>query len=172
MLLSKEELQERLELLDEDAASIFNDEGRYHVVIAGGGALILMGYMSRATIDIDVIDATNALYALFDKYQINTHINAHINSFLYNYPDRLKLLWSGEKIDYYTVSLEDVVVSKLCANRPPDRNDLKAIAEFVDWEKLEMLSSDEDELRTITMNDSNYFFFKQSYKEYTEEYRP
>ena len=52
LLLGKDELQERLELLDADAAALFNDGVRYHVYITGGGALLLMGYTSRATSDM------------------------------------------------------------------------------------------------------------------------
>ena len=51
-LLDKESLLERLQGLDRDAALMFDDEGKYHVVIVGGGALILMGYASHATRDI------------------------------------------------------------------------------------------------------------------------
>jgi len=172
LLLSKENLHERLELLDMDAASLFDDAGRYHVIIAGGGALILMDYTSRATSDIDVLDATKALYDLFAKYQMNGHIAAHINSFLFNFEDRIEPLWSGEKVDFYTVSLEDIVISKLCAGRPPDLDDLKVVATHVDWEKLEALVADEDELRTVKMSDRQYQDFKYAYKRYIEEFRP
>ena len=172
MLLGKDNLQERLEALDMDAASLFDDDGKYHVIIAGGGALILMGFTSRATTDIDVIDATNALNSLLGKYQMNRHIAAHENSFLFNYPDRVKPLWSGEKIDFFTVSLEDVVISKLCAGRPPDWDDLKAVAEHIDWEKLESLVSDEDELRTVKMSNRQYLDFIHAYEKYIEEYKP
>jgi len=171
-MLGKHELQERLELLDLDAAVLYRDEGKFHVVIAGGGALILMGYTSRATSDLDVISATKELYSLFSKYQMNGHISAYENSFLFNYPDRLKPLWSGEKIDFYTVSLEDVVISKLCANRPPDRDDLESVAEHVDWAKLEALASDEEEIRTLKMSDRQYLDFKYAYEEYIKEFRP
>jgi len=170
--LSKKELRERLESLDEDATLLFHDEGKYHLFVAGGGALILMDYTSRATSDIDVIDATKALYGLFDKYQMNGHIAAHVNSFLLNYEDRVKLILNGEKIDFYTVSLEDIVVSKLCAGRPPDWDDLKVVAKHVDWEKLEMLISDEDEMRTLKMSFRQYSEFKYAYERYVKEFKP
>jgi len=173
LLLGKEKLQERLELLDMDAASLFaNDDGKYHVIIAGGGALILMDYIPRATSDIDVIDATKVLYDLFSKYQMNGHIAAHINNFLFNFEDRIRLLWSGEKVDFYTVSLEDIVISKLCAGRPPDLDDLRAVSKYVDWEKLENLVSDEDELRTVKMSERQYSEFKHAYDKYIEVFKP
>jgi len=39
-LLSKEELLKRQEQLDTDAALLFHDNEKYHVYIAGGGALM------------------------------------------------------------------------------------------------------------------------------------
>jgi len=170
--LGKEELRKRLESLDADATLLFHDESKYHVFIAGGGALILMDYTSRATSDIDVINATKALYELFGKYQMNCHIAAHINSFLFNYEDRVELIWNGEKIDFYTVSLEDIVVSKLCAGRPPDWDDLKVVAKHIDWEKLKILISDEDEMRTLKMSSRQYSEFKYAYERYAEEFKP
>jgi len=170
-LLSKEELLERLKLLDTDASLLFYDESKYHVFIAGGGALILMDYTSRATSDIDVIDATKALHELFGKYQMNTHVAAHINSFLFNYEDRVRLFWSGEKVDFYTVSLEDVVVAKLCADRPSDWDDLEVVAKYVDWEKLEVLVTDEDELRTIKMSERRHSDFHHAYERYVKEFK-
>jgi len=161
-----------MQSLDEDVSNLYDDNGRYHVFIAGGGALILMDYISRATTDIDVIEATKILYGLFDKYQMNGRIAAHINNFLFNYEDRVELLWEGEKIDFYTVSLEDIVISKLCANRPPDQDDLKAVAEHVNWDKLKGLVSDEDELRTIKMSDRQYLDFMYAYQQYVKEYGP
>jgi len=171
-MLNKDELRERLEQLDADAASMFHDEVKYHVFIAGSGALILMDYTSRATSDIDVIDATKALYSLFIKYQMNTHISAHINSFPFNFEERVGLLFSGEKIDFYTVSLEDIVISKLCAGRPPDYDDLKEAAGFLDWDKLEALVSDEDEMRTVRISERQYLDFKHAYEKYLLEYGP
>jgi len=170
--LGRNELQERLELLDIDASLLFNDANRYYVYMAGGGALILAGYTTRATSDLDVVDASKALYELFDKYQMNGRIAAYVNSFPYNFEDRIELIFKGKKIDFYSVSLEDVVISKLCALRPPDKDDLKAVAKHVDWNKLELLITDEDEMRTLKMSDGEYFFFTQAYKEYIEEFRP
>ncbi|MCL2426793.1 MAG: DUF6036 family nucleotidyltransferase [Oscillospiraceae bacterium] len=170
--LSKKELLERLKSLDVDAELLFHDEGKYHVFIAGGGALILMEYTSRATSDIDVIDASKALYKLFDKYQMNGHIAAHINSFLFNYEDRVELILKGEKIDFYTISLEDIVVSKLCAGRPPDWDDLKVVSKHVDWEKLEMLVSNDNEISTLKMSFRHYSEFMHAYERYMEEFKP
>jgi len=170
--LSKEELLERLEQLDTDATLLFDNEDKYYVYISGGCALILAGYTSRATSDIDVIDASRVLYSLFSKYQMNGHIAAFINSFPFNFEDRVELILKGEKIDFYSVSLEDVVISKLCAFRPSDKDDLKAVAKYVNWDKLELLATNEDELRTLKMNDSHYLFFTHAYNEYVEEYKP
>jgi len=172
LLLNKDKLQDRLESLDKDAALLFNDNIKYHVVIAGSSSLILMGYTARATSDIDIIEAAKALHGLFGKYQMNVRISAYENSFLYNYQDRLKLLHNGIKVDFYSVSLEDVVVSKLCATREQDNDDLVTVAKYVDWKKLEELVNDEDELRTLKMCDRQYLDFKRAYEDYIKDFRP
>ena len=172
IVLSKEKLFERLKDLDRDATLMFQDESRYHVIIVGGSALILVGYTSRATIDIDIIGATKVLYDLFWKYDMNGQVSAHENSFPYNFMDRLNLLWSGKKIDFYTASLEDIVIAKLCASRPTDKEDVEAVADKVNWHLLEKLALDDGELKSSILNDHSYAFFLHNYENYVERFRP
>jgi hypothetical protein len=47
--MSREELLERLKRLDEDAYLSFETEDRFHLVIVGGGALILQQYIAKAS---------------------------------------------------------------------------------------------------------------------------
>ena len=170
--MSKDDILDRLRQLDRDAYLIDDSDGRYQVVIVGGGALMLMGYIPRATQDIDVIKATNVLHGLFRNYDMNAHVTAYENSFPYNYEDRLNPIWSGRKIDFYTASLEDIVIAKLCADRPQDKEDIIAVAEHLDWDVLEHLAKDNDELKSNIMNDRNYNDFLYTYNEFTRRYRP
>ena len=170
--LSKADLFDRLNSLDRDASLLYPDEGKFHVYIVGSGALVLTGYTSSTTLDIDVIEATKVLYGLFNKYDMNGHVAAHMNNFPFNYENRLNLLLEGKKIDFFTASLEDIVIAKLCANRPKDNEDLEAVADKVNWDLLEKLALDEDELKSNIMNDKDYFFFYENYKDYVRRYRP
>ena len=172
MQLNKEDMYNRIQQLDRDASLLFEDEARYFVVIVGGGALIMMGYSSRSTQDIDVINATKVLIELLEKYDMNTRVTAYQNSFPFNFEDRLSLLWRGKKIDFYSASLEDIVIAKLCANRPSDDDDLEAAAEYVNWETLERLALSDDELILNIMSDFQYGFFLEKYNEYVRRFRP
>ena len=172
MQMHKDELLNRMRQLDRDAALLYEGDGKYHVVIVGGGALILMGHIPRATQDFDVIMASDALRDLFWKYDMNAHVVAYENSFPYNYQDRLKLIWSGKKVDFYTASLEDIVIAKLCADRPQDKEDVIAVAEHLDWGVLERLATSDDELKSSIMNERNYNDFLYTYNEFTRRYRP
>ena len=168
----KDDIQDRMQRLDLRASLEFTGTGRFTVTIVGGGMLVLRGYVARATDDIDVLEADKRLYGLMELYDMNGRVNAYMNSFPFNYEDRIKLEWSGRKIDYYTASLEDVVIAKLCGSRDRDWEDLKEVARHVNWDILEKLATDEDELRNIKMSDREYFFFIENYKDFRKEHQP
>jgi len=168
----KDDIQDRMRRLDLRVSLEFEGTGRFGVTIIGGGMLVLRGYITRATDDIDILEADKRLYGLMELYDMNGRANAYINSFPFNYEDRVRLEWSGKKIDYFTASLEDVVIAKLCGSRDKDWEDLNVVADYIDWSILEKLATDEDELRNIKMSDREYFFFNENYKDFERKYRP
>jgi hypothetical protein len=129
--------------------------------------------IARATSDIDVLQADRRIVELMEAYDINCKVNAYENSFPYNYEDRIELVWSGKNVDYYTASLEDIVIAKLDPGaRPEDLDDVRAVVEYINWEKLEYLAKHPDELRKSTLNPATYQNFLANYKEYERRYRP
>ena len=170
--LTKPDLLDRLNKLDKDASLLHPGDGKFYITIVGGGALILLGYTSRSTLDIDIINATQVLYQLFEKYDMNGHVAAHMNNFPMNYESRTILLLEGKKIDFFSASLEDIATAKLCANRATDNEDLEVVANKINWELLEKLAVDEDELKSNIMNDKDYFFFYENYKDYVRRFKP
>ena len=166
------DIHRRIRDLDEDAYLTFDTDMRFRLIIVGGGALLLLNAIARATVDIDVLQADRQLLHLMEAYDMNAQVNAYENNFPYNYEDRLVLIWSGRRIDFYTASLEDIVISKLCAGRPQDLEDLKGAAKHIDWEKLEYLAKADDEIKASALNDHGYSRFLQNYEEYMEGYRP
>lgn len=70
----KKDLMDRLARLDEDADLLFDDDCRFKMVIIGGSALILLETITRATMDIDALDAPREVVPLLEKYDINTHV--------------------------------------------------------------------------------------------------
>ena len=169
-----DELMERLMRLDEDADLSLDTDERYHLIIVGGGALVLQQYIMRATHDLDAISVSPKSMSLLEKYDINCRVQAFINNFPYNYEDRLVPLFQGRKIDFFTASLEDIVIAKLCSLRPIDLSDIQAdeILKRLDWELLDKLAFDEDELKASALNDHNYANFKASYEYYISRFRP
>ena len=170
--MQRDNLLERLRSLDTDAARSLRDGKRYHVVIVGGSALILTGYLLRATADIDVLDASKVLYELFEGYDMNGRVNAFQDDFPLNYENRLRLIWAGEKIDFFALSLEDIVISKLCAGRAQDKEDILNVAEKINWEVLERLAMDENELKSAFISEHGYKDFLYDYSEFVRRCRP
>jgi len=172
--MTREDLLDRLSRLDEEAFYSLTTETRYKMVIVGSGALILHEYIDRYTTDIDVVYTSPDLMPLLEKYNINTRAEAYINSFPYNFEDRLVPLVQGRKIDYFTASLEDIVVAKLNAMRPPDLLDIQAedVLKQIDWDLLEQLVTGEEEAKVSALNDRNYKKLLDAYKEYVSRCKP
>lgn len=169
------DLLDRLRRLDEDAALIDESDFHYFMVIVGGGALILMQYLTRATHDIDVLGAPAALHHLLAKYDINTQVTAYGDSFPYNYEDRLvPLPIEGKKIDFYTASLEDIVIAKLHSNRDPDLHDIEqpAVLEALDWGLMDKLANSDDEAKASALSERSYKEFLYNYAKYIKKNRP
>ena len=98
-----------------------------------------------------------------------------IDNFPYNFQDRLQPLpFDGTKVQFYTPSLEDFVIAKLCSFRDTDKADVQseAVRNSLDWDLLEHLATDEDELRASILNDWRYRDFYIRYQAYVERWRP
>jgi len=168
----KDDILNRMKLLDQHVDLEFDGDNRFHIIIVGGGALVLREYIARSTDDIDVLDADNRLHGLMEQYNMNSDVNAFIFSFPYNYEDRAKPIWSGKRIDFFTASLEDIVISKICGSRDKDLIDLEKLADKVNWDILDVLANDEEELNLISMSDRGYLDFKSCYENFERRYRP
>lgn len=173
--MKREDMLQRLLALDEEASLLYPDAERIHMVIVGGGALVLMEYISRSTHDIDVLSVSHRIQELMLKYDMNTQVQSYINNFPYNYEDRLRQVpLHGRIIDFYTASLEDIVIAKLYSYRDTDLSDISSptIIEAIDWDLLEHLATAEDEARASALNDFRYREFLDRYREYVRRYRP
>ncbi len=170
----KDGILERLMRLDEDAYMMFDDDCRYRIVIVGGSALILLEKITRATQDIDALEAHRDIQCLLEKYDINTRVSTFSRNFAYNYDERLVPVYNGRRIEFYTASLEDIVVAKLCSAREKDLADIKDenVLKAIDWDRLHYLATAEDEVKANIMNRDRYLDFWYSYLRYVKECRP
>lgn len=170
----KEDLLERLDRLDEDADLLFDDDRRFRLVIVGGSALILLETITRATSDIDALDVSPEIVDLLEKYDINTRVGTFINNFPYNYDERLvPVRLAGRRIDFYTASLEDIVIAKLYSGRATDVQDIidPNVLREIDWDRLEHLATAEDEAKASALNETRYKEFLDSYQTYKERWK-
>ena len=170
----KEDLLERLARLDEDADLLFDDDRRFRMVIGGGSALILLETITRATHDIDALDVSPEIVDLLEKYDINTRVGTFINNFPYNYDERLvPVRLDGRRIDFYTASLEDIVIAKLYSGRATDIQDIidPRVLREIDWDRLEHLATAEDEAKASALNETRYAEFLDSYRTYVGRWR-
>ena len=78
------------------------------------------------------------------------------------------LPFGGTKVQFYTPSLEDLVIAKLCSFRDTDKADVEseAVRNSLDWDLLEHLATDEDELKASILNEWRYQDFYIRYQEY------
>lgn len=161
--------------MDEDADLLFDDDRRFRMVIVGGSALILLETITRATHDIDALDVSPEIVDLLEKYDINTRVGTFINNFPYNYDERLvPIRVNGRRIDFYTASLEDIVIAKLCSGGATDIQDIidpKVLA-AIDWKRLDKLATDEGEAKASELNPFRYEEFLDSYRTYVERWCP
>ena len=169
--MEREDLISMLMSLDDKASKIIPLGNRVVMTIAGGGALILGGHIKRSTTDIDVLDIYPELQSLLGKYNINNRINAYVDSLAENYEERLvKLNLETKVIDYYLLSLEDLVIMKLFSDRLKDAKDIREVDVInnLDWELLEkIISSGEAD---VSFNQTRYKHFLEKYEKYKKEF--
>jgi hypothetical protein len=170
--LNRDELLERMKRLDEDISLIYEKGERLICVIVGGSALVLLNCIARATHDIDVIKCSGEVHILLQKYDFNGQVQTYINNFPYNFEDRfVKLNLETKAVDFYTASLEDIVIAKLFSGRTVDYADIreKCVLGKIDWQLLDNLSK---EVKLSALNERNYNEFLEKYNEYVSRWKP
>lgn len=168
----KSDIIGRLLKLDEEVSlSLDNNDVCYEMVIVGGGALVLIDKLTRATRDIDAISYPKELQPFLEKYDINNSVLAYMNNFDPDYYDRrIPIDIPSKKIRFFSASLEDIVISKLFSNRPKDKQDINnpIIRNSIDWNKLDEIINSED-FKDNMLNEHQYKMFLYNYRDYKEE---
>lgn len=111
--------------------------------VGGSGALILTGYLSRRTDDLDVVDEVPEV--LRNQHQLLQRLRtryglglAHFQSHYLpkDWDKRLHSLGSFGRLQVFLVDVYDVFLSKLFSKREKDRDDLRVVAPQLDKETL------------------------------------
>ena len=171
MSLQKTDIIKRLLQVDKDMCLLDTSSDVFTCVIVGGSALVLLDKIYRSTHDIDSIDASNEIKPLLDAYNINMNVNAYRVNFPDNYLDRIiKVDIPTTKVNFYTLSLEDLVVSKLCSMREKDIEDLEneLVYKSLNWELLDELIED---VCYGLLTDYEVNILRENYKKYKEDFK-
>lgn len=171
MDLYREEIINRLLQVDRDMALLDNTPDMYSCVIVGGSALVLMEKIYRSTHVIDSIDASNEIKPLLETYNINMNVNAYRINFPEDYLNRIvEVNIPTTKVKFYTVSLEDLVVSKLCGMREKDVEDIEneLVYKDLNWNLMDELI---DEVCYGMLNDFDVNALKSNYENYKERFK-
>jgi hypothetical protein len=113
------------------------------VPIGGSAALILPGYLSRATDDVDVVDEVPAelrsqpkvLEEIGKRYALKiAHFQQHYLPM--GWEQRLHYFDTYGQMRIYLVDIYDVFLSKLYSVRPKDLDDIRAVTSQIDKDTL------------------------------------
>jgi len=169
--LGRDDLENRLREFDRAVSLLF--PGRtFRLVLVGGGAMVLLGCLTRSTADLDALSVPPDLVSLMAKYDINGRVTAYLDHFAYNLEDRLVALdLETTAVECYSASLEDVVASKLYSERDSDAQDVRRpeVLKMLDWTRLAEVAED---MRNSMMNERRYQQFLYNYQEYRREHEP
>ena len=174
--MNRNELFEKLKKADEEAFMVCDNHSKIDVVIGGGSVLMINDLLpTRQTLDIDTIGNPYGghpeLKEIFEKYEINPRMNAFLFSLADNWESRLtKVNMETKILDYYTLSLEDLVISKLNSHRPRDFNDIieKKVIDKINWELLQKIIDDGEVDNSFDKR--RYEEFLQRYEKYKKMY--
>lgn len=171
MELYRDEIIQRLLQVDKDMSLLDSTSDTYDCVIVGGSALVLLKKIYRSTHDIDSINASDEIKPLLEAYNINMNVRAYVMNFPDDYIDRIiKVDISTSKVNFYTVSLEDLVVSKLCSNREKDVQDIEneLVYKDLNWELMDELI---EEVCYGMLTDHDVNLLKMNYENYKERFQ-
>lgn len=99
------------------------------------------------------------------------NVNAYLLNFPEGYLERIKLVdIKTNKVKFYTASLEDLVVSKLCSMREKDIEDIenKLVYNSLDWGLLDKLI---DDVCYGLLNEYDERMLRNNYKDYKERFK-
>ncbi len=174
--MNKIEIINRLVECDKNIEAENNENKKFSCYICGGAALALCYNGARLTRDIDVLKHTatevRGISSIFEKNDINCDASAYFDYFPSGFAGRAKKLDLDTKcVDYYVLSLEDIVISKLCTSgRDKDFEDIENedIASEIDWDKLSELA---DSMKSTMISSLSYDNFRYNYEEYVRNWK-
>ena len=150
--LQKNGVLHRLAQLDDDLLSLYGMGRRFEITIIGGSALIMLDLLpnERFTTDIDVLEASHEAQGLLERYDMNPNVSTFLYKYAENWKERRQPVENnGRVLDVFTMSNEDLAITKLLAWRKTDQRDLidMLAAGSIDLDKLKIILGDVTEVQ-------------------------
>jgi len=167
--MGTEELRSRLLGFDQ-AVSLTYPGQHFRLVLVGGGAMALLGYLARTTLDLDVLAPPVELASLMAQFDLSGQVAAYQDHFAFNMGDRLVSLGlPTTAVECWSASLEDLVASKLHSDRETDKADVRRaeVLAALDWNRLAEVAT---EMKDSSLNERRYRLFLDNYETYREEF--
>ncbi len=171
MDMGEQELRARLVDFDH-AVGLLHPERRFRLVLVGGGALVVLGCLARATADLDALRFPKELLPLMEQYDLSGRVLAYEDQFAYHIDDRLiPLSVETTVVECFSASLEDIVASKLYSDRPIDAADIRQpeVLAQLDWGRLADVADDMAGSMLVPRRHAQFLF---NYEVYRREYGP
>ena len=166
--MNRLELEQRMMELDSITLDLYPSMS-FECVIVGGSALLIRNIITRGTLDVDVLEVSKEVEELFTSFNFNTRVKAVLDCFSYHYADRLELVDIETKsIQYYTPSIEDLIVSKLYAYRAKDIEDLEKIKKSKKYDQI-TLDKIVKEARLSAITERRYLEMVELYNGFFKE---
>ena len=174
--MDKDRLVNTLLAIDEELSLTIATKVRPKIVIVGGAAFFLHDITERRTThDIDILHADSAAREILSHYpNVNGAVVAYEDHLPYNFEDRLiPLNLDTKAIEFFTPSIEDLIVMKLYAERPHDIQDIDEAArrDQVNWGLLENLVYDPDEARGSALVPRRYDEMVGAFERFRERWQ-
>lgn len=131
-----------LELLkDADDFATFKKTKCPPIYFLGGSGCILGNYLDRATFDLDFIDieydaSVGKIFRLFDRFDM---LDIFVTPIADGYDKRAVKLEGFITLEFYVLSKEDIIVSKLGRYSEKDKEDIDALIKACNHELLNEL---------------------------------
>lgn len=131
-----------LELLhDADDFATFKKIKCPPLYFLGGSGCILGEYLDRATFDLDFIDinynaSAGKVFRLFDRFDM---LDLYVTTVAENFEKRASRLSGFNTLEFYVLSKEDIIVSKLGRYSDKDKEDISILIKDSNKELLNKL---------------------------------
>jgi hypothetical protein len=111
------------------------------IYLMGGSGCILGNYLERATTDIDLIDmgylaSVGKVFRLFDTFDM---LDLYVTPIADGFEARAIVLEGFDRLQFYILSVEDMIVSKLGRYSEKDQEDISRLVTQSNYELLNSL---------------------------------